>query len=74
MFIIVSTLVKQHVPPVEQACCGALSSSRFLVGVLTLVSVLYQPLFVFLSFSFWSLYCLFFFDLQLVARMAQLFR
>jgi hypothetical protein len=64
MFIIVSILAKQHVPPVEQACCGALSLSRLLVGVLTLVSVLYEPLFVFLSFSFLSLYCLFFFDLQ----------
>jgi hypothetical protein len=72
MFIIVRTPVKQHVSPVEQACCGALSClSQLLVGVLTLVSVLYEPLFVFLSFSFLSLYCLFFFDLQLVARMAQ---
>ena len=41
------------------------------MGVLTLVSVLYEPLFVILSFSFLSLYCLFFFDLQLGARVAQ---
>ena len=52
MFIIVSTLVKQYVLPVEQACCGALNSSRFLVGVLTLVSVLYEPLFVICPFHF----------------------
>ena len=50
---------------------GKIDTPIYIVGVITLVSVLYEPLFVILSFSFWSLYCLFFFDLQLVARVAQ---
>ena len=65
---LVGTMKKSNRKIVER---GKIDTPIYIVGVITLVSVLYEPLFVILSFSFWSLYCLFFFDLQRWARVAQ---
>ena len=77
MFIIVSTLVKQHVSPVEQELpvvehLAAYPGCQWECSLQILCYM--NHCLSFCPFPFYSLYCLFFFDLQLVARMAQLVR